>query len=130
MSDLERYIEIWTRYGDGGIEALAEDVTHDVVWEEYRLSPGSQTWHGPDGVRALYQRWEDDFDSFRFEPTGAPTELGPSVVAIPVRVLGRGRGSGVEVDWELFMVTRLRDGRIAHSFFADTLEEARERISA
>lgn len=129
MDDLARYYEIWTAYSQGGVDALAPNLAEDVVWEEYRESPGAQTWHGRDGVRALYRRWEDDFEGFRFEPTGEAAEIAPAVIAIPVRVVGRGRGSGVEVDWQLFMVTRLRDGLIAQAFFADTLEEARQRLA-
>lgn len=129
MDELERYFEIWGAYVEGGVEALIPYVAPDTVWEEYEAVPGAQTWHGPEGVRGVNRRWGEDFDGFGFEPAGEPAVLGPGTFSIPVRVRGTGKGSGIEVDWTLQMVTRLRDGLVTHLFFTDSLEEARARVS-
>lgn len=125
---LERYFEIWSTYQHEPIEEFAKCVTEDAVWEEYEGAPGAQVWHGPEGMLGVTRRWQEDFDGFGFEPAGAPEELEPDVYAIPVRVFGTGRASGLVVDWQILLVTRMRDGLVAHLFFADTMEEARERL--
>ena len=128
MDVVEQFRTIMAGYLRDGPDVVTEHATEDCVFEEYRLAPGATIWHGRDGVRALWRRWQEDFEGFGFEPTGEPHAIAPEVVAIPVRVRGRGRASGLEANWNLLMITRLRGGLIARSFFADTVEEARERL--
>ena len=67
-------------------------LTEDVVWEEAE-SPGSQTWHGHEGVIALNRRWLEEFDGFHFERRGDHVRLDDATVAFPVTALGRGRAA-------------------------------------
>ena len=126
---MERYLEIWGAYAEGGVEALLPYVTEDTVWEEYRGAPGAQAWRGKQGVLGVNRRWQEDFDDFGFEPTGEPQVLGADTISIPVRVRGTGKGSGIDVDWDLHMVTTFRDGMVAHLYLVDSIEEARARVS-
>ena len=120
--------EIWLAYERHGFEALLAFVAEDVVWEEVPSAPGAQVYHGHAGLRALYDRWQQDFDGFHFERTGPTQIVAEDVVATPVNVVGRGRGSGIDVDWQLWLVTRLREGKIVHARYAESLEAAREQL--
>jgi len=126
---MDRYLEIWGTYAAEGFEAFLKHVADDVVVEEYTGVPGAQVWHGKDGFRTMWQRWEEGFDGFAFEPRGAPEVLAEDVFATPVRVRGTGKASGIAVDWNLIMVSVLRNGLIAQQFLVDTLEEARARLA-
>ena len=125
---MERYLEIWAAYLEGGIEGLVPVCAPDLIVDEYANVPGAERWHGVDGLRRMWARWEEDLDGFAFAPTGPPVELGEEVFAMPVRIRGTGRASGAEVDWNLIMVSVLRDGLLAHHFLTETLEEARARM--
>ena len=128
---IDRYLEGWRAYEEKGLEAFLERCAPDLVAEEYAGAPGAQIWHGHQGMREMWARWTQDFEGFQFEPKGEPQQIGERAFARRVRVRGTGRGSGVEVDWELIMVSVLReDGLIAHQFLVDSLEEARARVSA
>ena len=126
---MERYHEVWRLYSEQGVEAFLAQCTDDLIAEEYAGAPGAAVWHGRDGLREMYARWEQDFEDFLFEPTGEPVQISAEAVARPVRVRGKGRMSGVEVDWNLIMVTVLREGLVAHQFLADSMEEARARVA-
>lgn len=127
---MDRYLEAWAAYQEKGVEAFLERCAPDLVAEEYAGAPGAQVWHGPEGLREMWSRWEQDFDGFLFEPVGEPEQISERAIARGIRVRGTGRGSGVEVDWSLVMVTVLRDdGLVVHQFLVDTMEEARARVS-
>ena len=127
---MERYLEVWRVYSEQGIEAFLEHCAPDVVVEEYAGAPGAQVWHGREGVREMWGRWAQDFDGFLFEPVGEPQQIAERAFARGIRVRGTGRGSGVEVDWKLFIVSVLRDdGLVVHQFLVDTMEEARARVA-
>ena len=125
---MQRYLEIWGIYRERGIEAAVEHFAPDVVVEEYDGAPGAQTWHGRAGLLEMWRRWQEGFDDFEFEPQGAPVQLRADAFAVPVRVRGTGRGSGVTVDWNLIMVSVMRDGLVAHQALVDTMEQARARV--
>ena len=126
---MDRYLELWAAYRTGGLDAFLVHCAPDLVVEEYAGVPGAQTWQGHDGMREMWRRWEEGFDGFEFEPVGEPQQLTESAFARGVRVHGVGRGSGVVVDWDLVMVSVLRDGLCVHQFLVDTMEEARARVS-
>lgn len=130
VDDFARFQEAWQAYDRGGVEALLPYIGPDAVWEEYPGTPGAETWHGPDGVRGVFRRWEEDFADFRFERRGEPVALAPDTFAVRVRVHGVGRLSGAEVDIEAYHVSRVAGGLAVHGFFAPTLDDARRRMAA
>jgi ketosteroid isomerase-like protein len=123
------YLRAWRAYSEEGLEAFLERCAPDIVVEEYAGAPGAQVWHGREGLREMWSRWAQDFEGFLFEPKGEPEQIADQAFARRVRVRGTGRGSGVKVDWNLVMVSVLRDdGLVAHQFLVDTVEEARARV--
>ena len=92
------------RRGDNeaALARLAPDVVYTVI-QEGRV-------HGPDGVRAMWERWESDWDEIGLIVEEL-IDAGDQVLAT-VHESGRGRGSGVEVDSRFFNVFTLREGEV------------------
>jgi ketosteroid isomerase-like protein len=78
----------------------------DIVWNPIEESPTQ----GHDAVRASLARWKGEWDDYRLMPEEF-VERGDRVV-VTVRLGGRGRGSGVEIDARFYDVYTLRDGKI------------------
>jgi ketosteroid isomerase-like protein len=108
---------------EGWVEAFDPEVEYlSVVTASM---DGGGRYHGHDGLRQFIREFED-WESFRLEPTEY-LEAGPKV-AVVMRAIARGRGSGVEVDREIAHVWTFRGGRaIRHESFAGR-EEALEAI--
>jgi ketosteroid isomerase-like protein len=77
-----------------------------IVWNPIEESPTQ----GHDAVRASLARWKGEWDDYRLMPEEF-VERGDRVV-VTVRLGGRGRGSGVEIDARFYDVYTLRDGKI------------------
>jgi hypothetical protein len=127
---MDLVLRIWQRYSEQGVGAVEEIFTGDVVIEEWAEAPGAQSWHGHDGVHALQERWESELEGFHFEPIGEPVDLEGPFFAMLIKSVGRGRSSGVMVDWSLWMVAELRDERIAWMAYVGSLDEARAKAGA
>ena len=89
-------------YLRGDYTAASAYLADDVVWEVGQELPA----HGPEAVRALWQRWDSDWAEL--ETTAEEfTDAGDSVV-VAIHYRGRGRVSGVEVDDRWFEVHTFR----------------------
>lgn len=65
---------------------------------------------GHDAVRASLARWKGEWDDYKLMPEEF-LDMGDRVV-VTVRLQGRGRGSGVQIDARFYDVYTLRDGKI------------------
>jgi ketosteroid isomerase-like protein len=79
-----------------------------VVVAVFTGRPGAnrQTYHGHEGFFENLGEMTDVFDDFRFEPLKID-ENGDRLL-VTVRVTGRGKASGVEIDSRLFHLWTLR----------------------
>jgi ketosteroid isomerase-like protein len=93
----------------------------DVVYRVLQEGPA----HGPDAVRAMWERWESDWEEGAETIAEEFIDAGDRVL-VTVHESGRGRGSGIEVDARLFNVFTLRDGEIVHKVEFTERSEARE----
>jgi ketosteroid isomerase-like protein len=93
----------------------------DIVWNPIEESPTQ----GHDAVRASLARWKGEWDDYRLMPEEF-VERGDRVV-VTVRLGGRGRGSGVEIDARFYDVYTLRDGKIVRM---DQFTERSEALEA
>jgi ketosteroid isomerase-like protein len=93
----------------------------DIVWNPIEESPTQ----GHGAVRASLARWKGEWDDYRLMPEEF-VERGDRVV-VTVRLGGRGRGSGVEIDARFYDVYTLRDGRIVRM---DQFTERSEALEA
>jgi ketosteroid isomerase-like protein len=96
------------------LACLAPDVVYRVLQE----GPA----YGPDAVRAMWERWESDWEEGGETIAEEFIDAGDRVL-VTVHESGRGRGSGIEIDARLFNVFTLRDGKIIHKVeFTDRAE--------
>lgn len=93
----------------------------DIVWNPAEESAA----RGHDAVRASLVRWKGEWDDYELVPEEFE-DMGDRVVAT-VRLRGRGRGSGIQVDARFYDVFSLRDGKIVRM---DQFTDRREAIEA
>jgi ketosteroid isomerase-like protein len=105
---------------DGAVELMHPEVEfHDVA-----EIPGSTTYRGREGIRRWWATVREPLEELRFE-FGEVVESGDKL-AVVTRAVGRGRGSGAEVDWTFTTVWTVRDGLIHyHQGYADHAEALR-----
>ena len=77
-----------------------------IVWNPIEES----STQGHDAVRASLARWKGEWDDYELMPEDF-VDRGDRVV-VTVRLRGRGRRSGVEIDARFYDVYTLRDGKI------------------
>jgi ketosteroid isomerase-like protein len=95
---------------NGGDHASALAVMDpDVVWD-FTEAPDGLVYRGLDEVEKFFAMLGEVWESLRIEVI-AQTERGNCVMS-DVRVVGRGRGSGVAVQHHETHIWRLRDGRL------------------
>ena len=92
-----------------------------IIWNPIEESPA----RGHEAVRASAVRWKSEWDDYELIPEDF-TDMGDCVLAT-VRLRGRGRGSGVEVDARFFDLYTLRDGKIIRM---DQFAEESEALAA
>ncbi len=93
---------------------LAPEVEYGVLQEGLA--------HGPDEVRAMWERWKGDWEDGGKTAAEEYIDAGDRVV-VTVHEWGRGEASGIEVDVRVFNVFTVRDGMVVHKReFADRAE--------
>jgi uncharacterized protein len=98
-------------FASGDTTAALEllDPNVEVAVFTNRPDMNRQTYHGHAGFFENLGEMTDVFDDFRFEVREI-AEQGDRLLAT-VRVTGRGRSSGVEIDSRLFHLWTLREGK-------------------
>jgi ketosteroid isomerase-like protein len=89
-----------------GVDEALAYADPEIVWNPAEES----ATQGHDAVRASLVRWKGEWDDYELLAEEFE-HLGEHVVAA-VRLGGRGRGSGVEVDARFYDVFKLREGKI------------------
>jgi ketosteroid isomerase-like protein len=80
---------------------------------------------GHDAVRASLARWKGEWDDYKLMPEEF-LDMGDRIL-VTVRLQGRGRGSGVQIDARFYDVYTLRDGKIIRM---DQFTERSEALEA
>jgi ketosteroid isomerase-like protein len=118
-------------YQRGDNETLRE-LMHPEI--EIYSEPGminAGTYSGFDGYRRWASQWEEAWDEIRYEPLEI-IDISDTLLVARVRVVGRGAGSGIEIDREFGYLYELRDGRGTrfHVYVnADRAVEAANRLA-
>jgi uncharacterized protein len=86
-----------------------ELVDPEVEVHDLPLTPDSGAYYGHAGLREAMRNVELAFEDVRFEAEDF-LDAGDDVVVL-VRMIGRGKGSGVEVDARIAHVWTLREGK-------------------
>ena len=102
------------------------ELTHpDIEWMPFEDNHTPS--YGLDGAMRIRNGWLDAWDEHRVDIEEMLDGGGDGVVAT-VHLIGRGRGSGVEVDVRLYIHLKVRDGKVVylyeHEERADALKAA------
>jgi ketosteroid isomerase-like protein len=118
-SHIEENVEL-IRRGYDAINRVGPDGARDFMNPDIVLEmPGglidAGSYHGREALMRVWHAYFDEFDDFRWEVErlfGVDDR-----VFLQVRERGRGRQSGVEVDWQRWWVYTLSDGLIVRARF-------------
>jgi ketosteroid isomerase-like protein len=93
----------------------ASRVRDDFVWvndeDAARMTATPARAAGPEELREFWEAFFGQWEKWRMDP-GEPVESQDGKVLVPVRFTGRGRGSGVPIEWNYFQVWEFAgDGR-------------------
>ena len=113
-------VEVVRRFVVGDLDEALVYADPDIVWNPVEESAGQ----GPEAVRASWARWESAWDEYE----GVHEEfLDWHRVVVTLCLIGRGRGSGVQVEARLYDVYTLRGGLIVRM---DEFAERSEALEA
>jgi uncharacterized protein len=104
---VQRVLAAWRRYEERSVFGLFDP---DVVLDATRREMNPKTYVGMDGLRHMLADRDEIWDDFRTEPDEFVD--GGDRVVVTGRWIGRGRGSGIEVEQPTVHVFTLRDGRV------------------
>ena len=74
--------------------------------------PDAKTYEGPEAIRLGWEDWPSQWEDFRIELVDVIDVDDDTLISV-TRQRGRGRDSGIAMDFEVFFVTHGRDGLIA-----------------
>ena len=121
--NVQRAYEMLAAYQQGDDEKLRE-VIHPEG-ETYG-APGivnAGTYHGFDGFQQWVGQWEEAWDEINYD-LGELIEVDEAVLVAPVHVVGRGAGSGVEIDRTFGWLYQWDDGLLVRFQVHPSTEEA------
>jgi len=100
---------MYDAYNGGDRAGALASMDPEVVWD-FTEAPDGLVYRGLGEVEKFFETLGEGWESMQIEVI-AQTERGNCVIS-DVRVIGRGRGSGVAVQHHETHVWRLRDGRL------------------
>ena len=93
----------------GDVDAVLQACDPDIVCQLPEGGLNTGTLHGHQALRAFLEGYIESFEAFRMEPEEI-IDAGDRVLVF-LRVLGRGRGSGIDVEVRPAHLWTLRDGK-------------------
>jgi ketosteroid isomerase-like protein len=96
----------------GDVEWMQRRCAPDVVIVQPPEIPDAKTYRGAEAIAQMIDDWPKQWEEFRLEVTEI-IDVSDDVLVSGTRHTGRGRTSGIELDFEVFYVGRLRDGKLA-----------------
>jgi ketosteroid isomerase-like protein len=128
----EENVEVVRRLNDlwksRDLAQIPELCDPEIVIDTSRNVFNPDAYRGYDGVQRLVEGTDEMWDSFEVELLEV-IDAGDDTVFAASRISGVGRGSGVEVEMDLFQVVTLRDGKVVSAIGgyrdrAEALEDA------
>ena len=99
--------------------------TPDLVLVQPPEVPDAKTYEGRDAIAEAMEDWPKQWEDFRMDLIEI-LDAGDEVAVSVTRHRGRGRESGIEMDFEVFYVQRGRDGKLARMEMFFKREQALE----
>jgi uncharacterized protein len=111
----------------GGVEALLEFIHPEFEGEAPpSLSVEPDVYRGRAGIRRYFDSFYDAVDEVRFEPEEF-IDAGDHVV-IPMQIVVKGRGSGIETGLRMTQVWTIREGMVVRIYPYVDKETALEAV--
>jgi ketosteroid isomerase-like protein len=99
--------------------------TEDLVLVQPPEVPDTKTYEGRGAIVDALEDWPNQWEDFRMDLIEI-IDAGDEVAVSVTRHRGRGRESGIEMDFEVFYVQRGRDGKLARMEMFFSREQALE----
>ena len=99
--------------------------TEDLVLVQPPEVPDAKTYEGWNAIAESLEDWPKQWEDFRMDLIEI-IDAGDEVAVSVTRHRGRGRESGIEMDFEVFYVQRGRDGKLARLEMFFSREQALE----
>ena len=96
-------------FNEGGVDAIVERLAPEIQVHDRESSPDRGTYHGPGGIRELFEATTEAFDELLLEPEEF-IDLGDHTIVL-VRQHVRGRRSGAEFVGRIAHVWTMQEGR-------------------
>jgi ketosteroid isomerase-like protein len=110
--------------------ALRELYDPEIEWDNSRGAYGQLAGvgvaHGLDELRASFREWYEAWEEIQFD-CHELVDAGDQVISV-VTTRGRGRVSGIEVQLTTAGVWTIRSGKVLHTVWFPTREEALEAV--
>jgi ketosteroid isomerase-like protein len=117
-------VEIVRRFPAAPVDEALAYADLGIVWNPIEESPAE----GHEAVRASLERWKGEWEDYELIAEEL-ADMGDRVIAT-VRLRGRGRASGIEIDARFFDVYTLRDKKIVRMDQFTERSEALEAVGA
>ena len=109
-----------------GVDGILEFLDPEIEWRAWsQFARGPNVVQGHDGVRELFSVYQENFAELRAEPLEF-IDAGERIV-VPFRLSGREKGTGEEMQMELFHVWTVAGGRAVE---VQVYESRREALKA
>jgi ketosteroid isomerase-like protein len=129
MSEEERNVALAKRaveaYQRGDLDAFLDLMDPDFEVFNSPEMPNAGTFRGHEGYLRWIGEWLDAWEYFKLDPQEY-VPVGERHVLIRQRQYGKGKGSGVEVDMEVWYMAEFRDGVGVRMHLYPTREQALE----
>ncbi len=96
----------------GDLDWFEDMTTPDLTIVQPPEVPDAKTYEGRGAMAAAMADWPSEWEDFQMELTEV-VDLGDGVLISVTRHRGRGRESGIEMNFEVFYVHGGRDGKLA-----------------
>jgi ketosteroid isomerase-like protein len=112
----------YERLNGGDVEGFLELCAPDFEFRDLAALPGSGVHIGRAGFRAWWSQMTDAFDDLRFEAEEF-IDAGGNRVVLVNRGVGRGKGSGADVELFFSTVSTLSNGKlVTHIAYGDHVD--------
>jgi ketosteroid isomerase-like protein len=101
--------DLWLRGDFAACQALCAP---DVVIVQPPEVPDAKSYEGPNAMIAALEDWPKEWEDFKADLIEV-IDVSDDIVITGTRHVGRGRSSGLEMDFLVYYVARLRDGKLA-----------------
>ena len=113
----------------GDLDTVDERTTADVVIVQPPEVPDAKSYEGRAAVAQAWADWPAQWEDFRLDLLEI-IDVADEVAVSVTRHRGRGRESGIEMDFQVFYVHVGRDGKLARMEMFFTREQALEAAGA